>query len=120
MVIDNLIADLQEQILGIKDTRSSLNQKIALKDVLLSEFALFALKDSSLLEYIHQYKTRQNNLKTGYGIQKCPSDTAMRQILDGDEPSQLQELSSRCIQLLDEEGYLLPFELKGEYLSNHL
>jgi hypothetical protein len=120
MVVDNLIADLQEQFSNIKDHRSSLNQKIALKDVLLSGFALFSLKDSSLLEYIHQYKTRQSNLKTVYGIQKCPSDTAMRQILDEVEPSQLQELPSRYIQLLDEEGCLSPFELKGEHLSNHL
>ena len=78
MVIDNLIADLQEQFSQIKDTRRSLNQKLSLKDVLLSGFALFSLKDSSLLEYIHQYKTRQSNLKSVYGIQKCPSDTAMR------------------------------------------
>lgn len=120
MVLDNLISDLQEQFSNISDHRSSLNQKIALKDVLLSGFALFSLKDSSLLEYIHQYKTRRSNLKTVYGIQKCPSDTAMRQILDEVEPSQLQELPSRYIQLLDEEGCLSPFELKGEHLSNHL
>ena len=54
---------------------------IPLADALMSGFAIFSLKDPSLLAFDERRQTDQN-LKTIYGIEKVPSDTAMREILD--------------------------------------
>lgn len=65
----------------VKDTRQS-NSTIQLSDCLLGGLAMFSLKDSSLLSYVKQYKERESNLQNIYGIKACPSDGAMRTILD--------------------------------------
>ena len=117
MILDELIEDLQARFAEIKDHRSSINAKISLTNVLLSGFALFSLKDSSLLEYVTQYKARKGNLKTVYGISACPSDTAMRQILDEVAPEALQVLPVQYINLLLEERQLSRFKLQGANLD---
>jgi len=120
MLFDQLLSDLQAQLGQIKDHRSAINTKYSLSNVLLSAFAIFSLKDSSLFDYINQYDTRRSNLQTVYGITQCPSDSALRQILDGVKPSDLQHLLGHYVKILDDSGYLKPYELKGDQLSNHL
>ena len=120
MVIDTLIQDLYKEFSHIADHRSSLNRQISLANVLMSGFAMFSLKDSSLLEYIKQYKVRQSNLKAVYGLTQCPSDTAMRQVLDEIPPHELQSLAGDYLRILDKEGHLKAFELRGEALEGHL
>jgi len=58
---------------------------ISLADVLMSGFAIFSLKDPSLLAFDERRETDQN-LKTVYGIEDVPSDTRMREILDEVDP----------------------------------
>lgn len=119
-VLDNLISHLGNQFAKISDHRNQSNIQISLKNILLSSFAMFALKDSSLLHFIKQYKTRAANLKSVYGITQCASDTAIRQVLDKVPAGTLKNLSVEYIQILDQEGLLTPFELKGEGLASKL
>ncbi len=111
MLYDELLVDLQSKFSAIVDTRRKYNQKYSLKNVLLSGFALFSLKDSSLLSYIQQYPTRKANLKSVFGISQCPSDSGLRTILDEVEPSSLQEILPSYIQLLDKNEHLDTFLL---------
>ena len=124
MLFDDLLIDLKERFSRIKDGRSALNSKYSLQNVLLSGFAIFSLKDSSLLSYIKQFAERKHNLKTIYGITECPSDSAFRKILDDVEPSTLQNLLPQYIQLLGENGHLSPFSLdfgsKKDNLDDYL
>lgn len=121
MIIDELLTDLQTKFTAISDHRAA-NVKIKLKNVLLGGFAIFSLKDSSLLEYVNRFKERKNNLKTVFGISQCPSDTAMREILDEVAPENLQYIAGDYVNLLSDNGYLSPYELKlnGDHLSKHL
>ena len=64
--------------------------QIPLEDVLMSAFAMFSLKDPSLLAF--ERRRRENNLKHIYGLTQVPSDTAMRQILDDVDPERLYPL----------------------------
>jgi hypothetical protein len=61
---------------------------ISLTDALLSGFALFALKDPSLLAF--QERRNDDNLRSLYLIQHVPSDTYLRTLLDDVEPEQLR------------------------------
>lgn len=124
MLYDELLVDLQSKFSAIVDTRRKYNQKYSLKNVLLSGFALFSLKDSSLLSYIQQYPTRKANLKSVFGISQCPSDSGLRTILDEVEPSSLQEILPSYIQLLDKnehlDAFLLDFGSKKANLDGFL
>jgi hypothetical protein len=59
-----------------------------LQDALRSAFAMFSLKDPSLLAFDH--RRSDDNLQALFGIGQIPSDTQMRQILDPLDPEHLR------------------------------
>ena len=61
---------------------------IPLVDALMSAFAMFSLKDPSLLAF--DARRHDQNLHNLYGIGHVPSDTQMREILDPLDPEQLR------------------------------
>lgn len=61
---------------------------ISLSDALLSAFAMFSLKDPSLLAF--DARRSDENMKRLYGIGQVPSDTQMRVILDAVDPLALR------------------------------
>jgi hypothetical protein len=61
---------------------------ITLMDALMSGFAMFSLKCPSLLDFDKQ--RAEGNLKTIYGIERPPCDSAMREILDPLSPESLR------------------------------
>ncbi len=64
--------------------------KISVVDALMSGFAMFSLKDSSLLQFDTRRKdaTKLENLTRMYHIDKVPCDTQMREILDEVSPDE--------------------------------
>ena len=74
----------------IKDHRAKEMIKISLADTLMSAFAMFSLKDPSLLVFDKRRKRDSNNLKQIYGIERIPCDTQMRTGLDEVEPADIK------------------------------
>ena len=74
----------------IKDHRLS-DVKISMADALMSGFAMFSLKDPSLLVF-DKRRVKDENLKTIYKIDHIPCDTQMREILDEVEPEDISPL----------------------------
>ena len=64
--------------------------KIPIADALMSGFALFSLKDPSLLAFDERRKT-DSNLGNIYNIGKIPCDSQMRTILDEVDPEELRK-----------------------------
>jgi hypothetical protein len=62
----------------------------ALADALMSGFALFALKDPSLLAFDQRRKQDDHNLQFVFHIGGVPCDTQMREVLDPLDPEQLR------------------------------
>ena len=58
----------------------------------MSAFAMFSLKDPSLLAF--EERRLDTNLKTIYKVNKVPSDTQMRTILDERDPTEIEPLFS--------------------------
>ena len=75
----------------IKDHRSG-QVKHTLTDTLMSAFAMFSLKDPSLLAFDGRRLDDPDNLKTIYGMTTIPCDTAMREILDPVDPDLIRPL----------------------------
>ena len=87
---DGLFRRIRKRMAKIKDHRP-MNVEIPLLDALMSGFALFALKDPSLLAFDKRRET-PGNLKRVFGIGKIPSDTQVRTILDDVNPEELRPL----------------------------
>lgn len=95
------------------------NSQISLSDALMSAFAMFSLKDPSLLAFEERRKKAEENLQTIYKIDRVPSDTQMRGILDELEPDCLRDAYKRVFfQLQRGKALEQMMFLNGCYLLN--
>lgn len=85
---DAMREKLRKRFEKIEDPR--VNPKISLSDALMSGFAVFALKDPSLLAFDERRQDPNSNLKSIFGIDRVPTDSQLREILDSVEPSSLR------------------------------
>ena len=88
---------------------------IPLPDALMSAFAMFSLKDPSLLAF--DQRRSDGNLKTLFGIGQIPSDTQMREILDEVDPERLRSVFGDVFRQLQRGKALEPYVFyAGAYL----
>jgi len=108
----------------LKTVRSSLgqiaehrggNRSISLTDALMSGFGMFSLKDSSLLEFDDR-RSKDKNLRKIYGLEKVPSDTQMRTILDPVSPEEIKPVFKDVYQVVKQNGVLEKMKYLGHYL----
>ena len=78
---DALFARIRKDFDLVPDHRAS-NSTIPLADALMSGFAMFSLKDQSLLAFDERRQDDPDSLHTVYGVEQIPCDSQMRQILD--------------------------------------
>ena len=110
---DSLFGFIREGFEKIKDHRV-MNVEIKLSDALMSGFALFALKDPSLLAF-DQRRAKPENLRQMFGIETIPSDTQMRTILDEVEPESFRPLYKKIIDRLKKGKVLEKMTFMGQY-----
>jgi len=100
---------------AIPDSRT--DPSIPLGDALMSGFAMFSLKDPSLLAFDDRRRNPNDNFRTIYGIHCVPSDTQMRAILDPIDPEVLRPLFGDIFRRLQRAKALEAFVyFKGHYL----
>jgi hypothetical protein len=127
---DALFAAMHAGFNKIKDHRSESIQH-SLADTLMAGFAMFSLKDPSLLAFDERRFAEPHNLKTIYGMQSIPCDTSMREILDGVSPESLRPLFKDGFRPLQrgkvlekmrfmDNGYLLNLDGTGYFSSTKL
>ncbi|OWK40877.1 transposase [Fimbriiglobus ruber] len=86
-------------------------------DALLSAFAMFSLKDPSLLAFDHRRRDPNDHFRTVYGITRVPSDTQMRDLLDPVDPAALRPAFRDVFRRLQRDHVLDTFGyLGGQYL----
>jgi hypothetical protein len=110
---DGLFKMVKKGFKTIKDHRP-INVEIPLDDALMSGFAMFSLKDPSLLAFDKRRETPEN-LKRVYGIKRIPSDTQMRTILDGVNPEGIRPSFKRVFQQLQRGKALEKMRYMGQY-----
>ena len=84
---DALVACVRASFAQIPDHRPG-KCDISLVDTLMSAFAMFSLKDPSLLAF--EERRHDQNLQRLYGIGRPPSDTRMREVVDPVAPVELR------------------------------
>ncbi len=86
-------------------------------DALMSAFAMFSLKDPSLLAFDKRRDDPNDNFRTVYGIERVPCDSQMRDLLDPVQPAQLRPLYADIFRCLQRGKALEDFVyLDGQYL----
>lgn len=99
----------------VPDQRAE-NSKISVPDALMSGFAMFSLKDPSLLAFEERSKT-DSNLESIYRIEQVPCDTQMRTIIDDVDPVEIRPVFASVHRQLERCGELRKFVfLEGSYL----
>lgn len=117
MLYDNLLLDLKKRFEREFDNSSQvINAEYKLSNILMCGFALFSLKDSSLLKFIKRFKVRGNNLRKIFHINQSPSDTTIRKHIDTIEPNKLKGILKPYILKLDNEGVLKNYEYLDKFI----
>lgn len=83
------------------------NVTVPLSDSLMSAFAMFSLKDPSLLAF--DARRNDANMRGLFGIGQIPSDTSMREILDPVDPEFLRPAFNDVFRQLQRGKALEPF-----------
>jgi hypothetical protein len=95
-----LLCEVRRCFQSIKD--DTVGRGFELADYLMSGLAVFGLKYPSLLQFDEGRADEVvvSNLRSLYGIARAPSDTALRERLDGVDPSLLRRAFRRVLHLL--------------------
>lgn len=110
---DGLHALLRSRFGSFGDPRQDVT--ISLGDACMSAFAMFSLKDPSLLAF--EARRNDKNMKTLYGIGQIPSDSQMRAILDPIDPAALRPAFNDVFRHLQRSKVLEQFRFhKGCFL----
>jgi len=112
---DGLFALVRANFEQVTDPRAE-NAKVSMPDALMSGFAMFSLKDPSLLAF-DERRTTDSNLGSIYGIEQVPGDTQLRTILDDVDPNELRPAFRDVVRQLQRSKELDKFVfLGGSYL----
>ena len=113
LTASGLYAIVREGFGQVADPRTA-DSGIALQDILMSGFALFSLKDPSLLAFDARRK-EASNLQSVYGIKQIPCDTYLRTVLDEVNPERLRPVYQAVFRQVVEGKVLDPYLFMGQY-----
>lgn len=102
------IVDLLATTFGdVDDSRAAEQLSYSLHDTVMSGFAVMFFQHPSLLQFQRamEQKRRRCNLQTIFGVHALPSDTQMREILDGVEPESLRGILPQLWEKVRRAGW---------------
>jgi len=115
---DALFEEVYSNFKKFPEFRSE-NLEISMADALMSGFAMFSLKDPSLLAFDERRNNdgKLMNLKSVYGIGKVPCDTTMRKILDDVTLGNFNTSFKTIFSKIQRGGALSPMKyIQGHYI----
>jgi hypothetical protein len=104
---DPLIRQIRLRAKQLPDPRRPADCDYSMADAVMSAFALFSLKDPSLLAL--EKRRYDENIKNLFRVRNVPSDTQMRAILDSLEPDLLRPLFNDVFRQLQRGKALEPY-----------
>ena len=126
---DALIQTLRRRFQDVPDQRRQASCDYPMSDTLMSAFAMFATKEPSMLSFEDHH--RELHIEKPFGINAVPSDTQMREILDGIDIEPLNEAFADLFWelqrgkelkqwLFDDQYYLVAIDGSGYFCSDHI
>lgn len=131
---DELVNIVRQQASKIPDNRPNhCTTKTTLCDAIMSGLAVMHMKCPSLLDFEHKCENPKviHNLQHMYGVQRIPSDTHLREMLDPIETDYFRPFftslfsyvqSSKRLKKFEyfKEGYLAPVDGTGHFASSKI
>jgi len=112
---DPLVRQIRLRAKQLPDPRRPADCDYSMADAVMSAFALFSLKDPSLLAF--EKRRYDENIKNLFRVRNVPSDTQMRAILDPLEPDLLRPMFNDVFRQLQRGKALQPYVFhEGCYL----
>src|SRR4029453_7879548 len=107
LTLEAIVELLRTPFNAVVDNRVAEQCRYVLADTLMSGFAMMFFQHPSLLQFQRAMaKKRQRcNLHTIFGVREIPSDTQMREILDGVEPEALRVLLPQLWEKVRRAGW---------------
>jgi DDE_Tnp_1-associated len=107
LTLEALIHLLATRFGAVDDDRVAEQCRYELSDTLMSGFAMMFFQHPSLLQLQRamEKKRQRCNLQTIFGVHELPSDTQMRDILDGVEVESLRELLPQLWEKVRRAGW---------------
>jgi hypothetical protein len=112
-----LLQGIYDQFKNVRDRREPLKIEIPMADALMSAFAIFSLKYSSLLKFEEAMRTSNDhsNLTSIYHVGRVPSDTQMRSILDDVETQDLRPIFKSLFEKAQRAKVLEKYKFMGNH-----
>ena len=107
LTLEAIVEHLRAQFRAIVDTRAQEQLSYTLPDTLMSGFALLFFQHPSLLQFQRAMaKKRQRcNSQTIFGVHAIPSDTQLRESLDGVAPESLRKVLPQLWEKVRRAGW---------------
>ena len=126
---DALVDTIRRRFEDVTDHRREASCTYSMSDTLMSAFAMFATKEPSMLSFEDHH--RELHIEKPFGISKVPSDTQMRDILDGIDIEPLHEAFADLFWelqrgrelkqwLFDDQYYLVAIDGSGYFCSDRV
>lgn len=114
--IPGLLSLIRNYFATLPDARKK-GVTISQVDVIMSAFAMFHLKYSSLLKFDEERTTQRikHNLNTLYGVKESPCDTYMREVIDPLDPIKFKFPFSLIIHKVEKNGFLKDYKYLDDY-----
>ena len=112
LTLEAMIDLLSATFAQFPDSRRPDRVDYSLHDTLLSGFAMLFFQHPSLLEFQRKMQQRRGrcNLETLFGVIQVPSDTQMRDILDGVPPELIRPLLPALFAKIRRAGWAQEFK----------
>lgn len=107
LTLEAIVELLTDRFGALTDARAEEQLRYSLPDTVMSGFAMMFFQHPSLLQFQRamERKRRRCNLQTIFGVHEIPSDTQMREILDGVEPEALREVLPQLWEKVRRAGW---------------
>ena len=107
-----MISELDDCFTRLPDYRLGVNTQYEIKDAVVAAFSVFFTQSPSFLasQRLLQKRKGKNNLRRLFGVEKIPTDTQTKNLLDPLEPSLLYPLFPDAIKILEENAFLKTYE----------
>jgi hypothetical protein len=112
LTLEAMMDVLSTRFAYIPDTRQADRVDYSLHDTLMSGFAMLFFQHASLLEFQRKMKQRRGrcNLETIFAVHEVPSDTQMREILDGVPVELLRQVLPELFAKVRRAGWAKDFK----------
>ena len=107
--VDSLIVNLRSCFDSFADKRAK-NSSVSSIDILMSAYAIFSLKYSSLLQFEMQNPIEREDLMNLFCLTKTCNDSQMRVVLDQVNPDDIRQFYPKNFKALEDLGITKEYE----------